>query len=103
MIAGVAGSMQAHYIMFIDPTLFALSSLIFVFSMVVAGGLGSILGSVVGGIVIMWIQEPLRFLPIPSSAVGAIRVLIFSAIVILVILFRPDGIIKEKTFKVEKC
>jgi len=103
MVAGIAGSMYSHYIMFIDPSILGLSNLIFVFSMVVAGGLGSTLGAVLGGIVILLLPEPLRFLPIPSSMVGAIRMMIFSAIVILMIIFRPEGIIKEKTFKVKKC
>ncbi len=103
LIAGIAGSMYSHYIMFVDPSMFMLPTLVFVFSMVVAGGLGSVLGSVLGAIILSLLPEPLRFLPIPSAAVGAIRMLLFSGIIILMILFRPEGIIKEKTFKVEKC
>lgn len=103
MFAGIAGSMYAHYIMFIDPAMLALPMLITVFAMVVVGGLGSVWGSVVGAVVIFLIPEPLRFLPIPSSMVGAIRMMIFSGIVVLMIIFRPEGIIREKTFKVKKC
>ncbi len=102
-VAGIAGSMYSHFIMFIDPSILGLNSLIMVFSMVVVGGLGSVWGSVVGAVLIFMIPEPLRFLPIPSSAVGAIRMMIYSGIVVLMVLFRPEGIIKEKTFKVKKC
>jgi branched-chain amino acid transport system permease protein len=101
LFAGIAGSMYAHYIMFIDPNLFNLPKLIMVLSMVVVGGLGSVGGSVLGAVVIFLIPEPLRFLQLSSTVVAALRQLIYSLVIILVIMFKPHGLIKEKPLKVK--
>lgn len=102
LFAGIAGSMYAHYIMFIDPALLHLNNLIMVLSMVVVGGLGSVGGSVLGAILIFMIPEPLRFLQLPSAMVAALRQLIYSLLIILIIMFRPEGIIKEKGFRIKR-
>jgi len=100
--AGIAGSMYAHYIMYIDPGLFSLHHLIIVVSMVVVGGLGSIWGSVLGAIIIFLLPEPLRFLQLPSAMVASLRQIIYSLILILIVMFRPEGLIKEKGMKLRK-
>ncbi len=102
IFAGIAGSMYAHYIMFIDPSLFSLNNLMMALSMVVVGGLGSVGGSILGALVIFLLPEPLRFLQIPSAMVAVLRQIIYSLILILIVMFRPEGIIKEKGYKLRK-
>src|SRR5207253_3781243 len=58
--AGVAGSLFAHYISFIDPSSFTLSEIILVFTIVIVGGLVSIRGSFIATFIIILIPEALR-------------------------------------------
>lgn len=102
LFAGIAGSMYAHYIMFIDPAMFGLQHLVTVFAMVVVGGLGSVWGSVLGAVIIFLIPEPLRFLQLPGTTIASLRLIIYSLLIILMTIFMPDGIIKEKNFRVKK-
>ena len=97
--AGVAGSMYAHYITFIDPSSFTLLETVLMLSMVVLGGLGSINGSVIGAILLVLLPEPLRFLSLPSYMMAAMRQIIYSIILISLILFRPEGLLGEQMEK----
>jgi branched-chain amino acid transport system permease protein len=95
MFAGVAGSLYAHYITFIDPSTFTLMETVLMLCMVVLGGSGSIIGSVVGAIILVVLPEPLRFISLPSSAAAALRQMIYSVSLILMMIFRPQGIFGE--------
>lgn len=99
--AGIAGSLYAHYITFIDPTTFTLTETILMLLMVVLGGMGSILGSVIGAAVLIILPEPLRFLQLPSSIVAAVRQMIYALVLILLMIFKPDGFFGEKKHKVK--
>src|SRR3989344_336790 len=90
--AGVAGGLFAHYITFIDPSIFGLSDLILLFSMVIVGGLASLPGSAIGTAVVFLIPEPLRFIGFPSSVIGPVREMIFALILLLILIYRPKGI-----------
>ncbi len=97
--AGIAGSLYAHYITFIDPTSFSLPVLILLLSAVIIGGLGSVRGSVVGAFLLILLPEPLRFIGLPSSIVGAGRQIIYGALLLLILLKRPQGLFGEYIFK----
>ncbi|MBU1198648.1 MAG: branched-chain amino acid ABC transporter permease [Nanoarchaeota archaeon] len=90
--AGIAGSLYAHYISFIDPTTFSLLEVILLFSIIIVGGLGSSKGAIVGAIILLILPEPLRFLGFPSSIVGPARQILYALILLLILYFRPKGI-----------
>ena len=90
--AGIAGSLYAHYITFIDPSSFTLLQLIPILAIVIIGGLASLRGSVLAAIIIVLIPEPLRFIGFPSSVVGPARQIIYALILLAILLFRPKGI-----------
>ncbi|MEK6874202.1 MAG: branched-chain amino acid ABC transporter permease [Nanoarchaeota archaeon] len=90
--AGIAGGLYAHYISYIDPTIFGLGDLILVFSMLIIGGLGSVKGSFVGTALLLLIPEPLRFLGFPSSIIGPIREILFAVILLCILRYKPRGI-----------
>jgi branched-chain amino acid transport system permease protein len=91
-LAGVAGSLYAHYISFIDPSTFFLNDLIIIFTIIIVGGLASLKGTVVAGFLIILLPEMLRFLAIPSSMLGALRNIFYSLILLIILLFRPQGL-----------
>ena len=90
--AGIAGGLFAHYITFIDPSIFGLPDLILIFSMVIVGGLASVKGSFIGAAILLLIPEPLRFIGFPSALLGPMREMIFALILLLILLYRPKGL-----------
>ena len=85
-IAGLAGCLYAHYVRYINPESFTLDISIRIMIMMVVGGMGSILGSVVGAFVVYVLPEALRFL-------NAYYYLVFGLVVIVLMLFLPKGLI----------
>ncbi len=90
--AGIAGSFFAHYISFIDPSIFGLGDLVLLLSMLIVGGLASVPGSFIGTAIILLIPEPLRFIGFPSALIGPMREMLFALILLLILIYRPKGI-----------
>ena len=89
--AGLAGSLYASYITFIDPSSFTLLQLIPVLVIVIIGGLASLKGTIIATIILVLLPEPLRFIGFPSSIVGPMRQIIYALILLLILIYRPKG------------
>ncbi len=92
LFVGLAGSLLAHFLRFINPGTFWLDPLVIALAGVVIGGLASLRGSVVGIVLVFAVSESLRFLSIPSSLIGPLRLIIFMFVLLVMILWRPKGI-----------
>ena len=97
--AGIAGSLYAHYITFIDPSSFTVMESITILLMVIFGGMGSISGSVVGAAILVVLPELLRFLGMPSSIAAPMRQMIYGLLLVVLMLKRPQGIMGAYRFK----
>lgn len=97
--AGIAGSLYAHYITFIDPSSFTVMESITILLMVVFGGMGSLGGSFVGAAVLVIFPEMLRFLGMPSSVAAPLRQMIYGLLLIVLMLKRPQGILGTYRWK----
>jgi branched-chain amino acid transport system permease protein len=97
--AGIAGSLYAHYITFIDPSSFTAMESIAVLLMVVFGGMGSVWGSFIGALVLVIFPEMLRFLGMPSSVAAPLRQMIYGLLLIVLMVKRPQGIIGKYRFR----
>ncbi|MBO8130963.1 MAG: branched-chain amino acid ABC transporter permease [Candidatus Marinimicrobia bacterium] len=97
--AGIAGSLYAHYITFIDPSSFTVMESITILLMVIFGGMGSISGSIVGAVVLVVFPELLRFLGMPSSIAAPMRQMIYGLLLVSLMLKRPQGIMGVYKFK----
>jgi branched-chain amino acid transport system permease protein len=84
-IVGVGGAMFAALVGHVTPVSFDLNELLLEFAIVMVGGLGSLLGSVVGAVVIT--AAPQVFADFPGS-----QELVFGLVIILVLLFLPNGL-----------
>jgi branched-chain amino acid transport system permease protein len=84
--AGVAGGLFAHVIRYINPGTFGIRKLAEVLGMVYFGGLNSVAGSVVGAVGFNLLSEALRPLEI-------MKWIIIPVLLILVMIFRPTGLI----------
>jgi branched-chain amino acid transport system permease protein len=92
--AGVAGGLFAHVIRYVNPGMFGIQNLAEVLAMVYFGGLNSVYGSIVGAVGIQLLSEVLRPLEI-------FKWIIIPLLLILVMIFRPTGLIAFKEFVVE--
>jgi len=91
--AGIAGSLYAHYITFIDPSSFTVMESITVLLMVVFGGMASLAGSFVGAAILVIFPELLRFLGMPSSIAAPLRQMIYGLLLIILMVLRPQGVL----------
>lgn len=85
-IAGVAGSLYAHYVSLIDPGVFAFFISVSVVDMVIGGGQGTLGGPVLGAILFTMIPEWLRVF-------GNARMAVYAMVIILIVIFMPKGIL----------
>jgi branched-chain amino acid transport system permease protein len=92
-LAAIAGSFYAHYTSYVDPRGFDILVSISVLLMVMLGGAGTIFGPAIGAFIVTIIPELLRFIPAPLGAAGASRQLSYGLLLILIIFFRPQGLL----------
>lgn len=101
-MAAVAGVMYAHYISFIDPTSFTVMESIFIISIVIIGGAGSLWGPVTGAVVLVLLPELLRFVGLPSSVAANLRQIIYGGLLVAFMMWRPKGLLGEYAFHTEE-
>ncbi|WP_446008325.1 branched-chain amino acid ABC transporter permease [Candidatus Electrothrix sp.] len=93
--AGVAGGLFAHVLRYINPGTFGIQKLAEILAMVYFGGLNSIVGSIVGAVSISVLSEALRPLEL-------FKWIIIPLILILIMIFRPHGLISFTELNVRK-
>ena len=91
--AGIAGSLYVHYITFIDPSSFTVMESITILLMVVFGGMASIKGSFAGAVILIVFPELLRFIGLPSSVAAPLRQIIYGLLLVVLMLYRPQGLL----------
>lgn len=87
--AGVAGGLFAHFNMFIQPSSFDFLMSVNIVTFVVLGGMGSLSASILSAGVLTYLPEWLRFL-------NDYRMVIYPIALIIIMLFRPQGIMGSK-------
>jgi len=104
-ISGVAGGLLAHLITTISPTLFTFFLTFNLLIMIVVGGLGSTTGAVIGAALFAWGGEALRVVERPMDlgiviipGIPGMRMVVFSFILMLVIIFARRGIMGQNEF-----
>ena len=92
LFAGIAGALYGGYLSFITPESFGFMKSIDILVIVVFGGMGSITGSIVGAIAISFISIVLQGIP-------ELRMVIYSVILFIIMVYRPQGIMGNYEFK----
>lgn len=98
--AGVAGSLWGHYTNVITPEHFSIVLSVDYLAMIIVGGLGSILGTVLGVIFMILIPELLTTVAVLlkssfgeiTTLISAIKGLVFGVTIVLFLLLEPDGL-----------
>jgi branched-chain amino acid transport system permease protein len=84
-LAGIAGSLFAHFFRLLHPSTFAWMTSEMVVIMALVGGTGTLIGPIIGAGVVTFILEQMRFAP-------ELRYVIWSAMLIVVLLIEPKGL-----------
>lgn len=88
-MAGVGGSLYAHYMRFISATDFGFPVSVMMLSMVVVGGMGTLWGPVLGALLLTILPEVFR--PLTDY-----RMLLYAVLLLLMIRFQPGGLLGER-------
>jgi len=88
--AGIAGSLYGMVSGFVAPNNFTFADSLLMLSIVILGGLGNIAGLIPAAVIVLVLPEKLQF-------IQEYRFLLFAALVIVILLFRPQGLLPRKT------
>ncbi len=106
--AGVGGALLGSHLSTIDPKMFNFLLTFNVLMFVVAGGLGSLSGSIIGAgiitVLLEWlraIEEPMHVFGVEIPGIPGMRMVVFSVVLLAIILYRREGIMgsREITLK----
>ena len=95
MLAGVAGCLYGGYLGSLYPSTFKFMKSIEILVMVVLGGMGSMIGSVLSATVLTVLPELLR-------AVSDYRMVAYSLLLVIMMIFRPQGLLGSYDFSMSK-
>jgi branched-chain amino acid transport system permease protein len=88
-LAGVAGTVDAHVVKVAEPNSFTFLESALLLSAVILGGMGTVPGALLGATVLYLLPEKLRFLQ-------DLRLLVFGMVLVLIMRFRPEGLVPSK-------
>jgi branched-chain amino acid transport system permease protein len=104
-MAGVGGALLGHLMNTIDPRMFTFSLTYNILLIVVLGGNGSITGSIIASLVVTISMEALRFLDGPlnllfvrTRGLPGLRMVVFSALLLVVVIYRQEGLMGKREF-----
>ena len=102
-MAGIGGALLGHMLGAIDPRMFTFTLTFNVLLIVILGGSGSISGSIIAAIAVTISMEALRFLDGPlnllfihTKGLPGLRMVVFSILLLLVIIFRQQGLMGSR-------
>lgn len=95
MFAGIAGAVYAQYMGLLSARQFGTTASIDILVMVVLGGMGSFTGSILSAIALTILPEFLR-------AIHEYRMILYSLALIIVMLYRPSGLLGREEFQISK-
>jgi branched-chain amino acid transport system permease protein len=95
IFAAAAGTLYAYSITAIDPIAFNLDESIFIITLVIVGGTGSLNGSVLATALLILLPEAIKFLPIPGLIAPQLRQIMYGLLLVFFTRFRRQGLIGE--------
>jgi len=93
-LAGMAGTIKAHQDVSVSPDQYVFLESAFLLAAIVLGGMGTVAGVLVGATILKLLPEKLRF-------VADYRLLLFGLLLVLMMRFRPEGLVASQRRKLE--
>ncbi len=101
--AGIAAGIYSSFYQYIGGTnSFFIPQLLLLLTIVMLGGAGSFWGSVVGAVIVWIMYEGVRFLPIEAGLVGPVQQATYASVLVLIMIFRPRGIMGKNVKILQK-
>jgi len=99
-IAGMAGALYAYLLGLIGPDHFTFNQSVLYIAMIIVGGMGTVMGSIIGAVFMVLLPEVINAIsspiasayPILSPRIGAVSVIVYGLVIIFFLLFEPDGL-----------
>lgn len=92
-LAAIAGSLYAFYLNFINVESFTLDLSVQVMAMVIIGGTATLVGPVIGTLLIVLLPAMLSYIPhLPPTEIGSIQQILYGLAMVLLMIFRPTGL-----------
>jgi branched-chain amino acid transport system permease protein len=91
--AGLTGAVAAFYLRFVDVSSFTISTIILLWAMVFVGGSLSILGAVLGPVILLLFPEIFRFVGETGLNIAYVQEALYGLLLVLLMLFRPQGLV----------
>ena len=99
-MAGIAGVLYAHVTGFVHPSAFVVIETFVIWTAVILGGPGRNLGVVLGAVAVQLMTVSTRFVAqwtgLPSDVVANLRLATIGLILVLMVLYRPEGLLPER-------
>lgn len=93
-LAAIAGALYAFYLGFINVESFMLDTSILLMAMVIIGGTGTLAGPIVGTVLLMLLPSLFSYMWfLPQTEIGSIQQIAYGAAMVLLMIFRPGGIV----------
>lgn len=92
-LSAIAGVLYAAQVGFVNPDGFGVNESELIAAMVVLGGLASLLGPIVGALVLTGVTAALTFAPIHAASLGLYEQLSYGILLVVVMLVRPQGLV----------
>jgi branched-chain amino acid transport system permease protein len=93
-LAGMAGAVKAHQDVSVTPDQYIFLESAFLLAAIVLGGMGTIVGVLVGAVILKLLPEKLRFF-------ADYRLLLFGLLLVLMMRFRPEGLVASRRRQLE--
>ena len=94
-LCGLSGALLAHYMHYLSPSMFTMAKSDELVMTVILGGSGSLTGTIIASLILVPLPEILRF-----GAVQEWRMVFYGLLVVLVIIFKPSGLMGNKEFSI---
>jgi len=94
--AGLAGALYAHYVQFLAPEQFDIAMSGALLTMVIVGGVRTVIGPLAGAVMLECVPRLINLLELPNSIIGPLQGMIYTALVLAFLFFKPQGFIDQK-------
>lgn len=95
-LASFAGVAYAGFMRVVRPEMFTIDTSILILTMIILGGTGSLIGSIVGAAVMILLPELIVFLNVPDIILGPLQQLIYGLLIIGFVMLRPTGLLGKR-------
>lgn len=88
----IAGTLLVYHLRIVNPSLFDISFTIFLLAALFVGGTGTTLGTIIGPAILVLFPEGLRFVGLTGDYVAQVQQALYGLLLVLLMLFRPQGL-----------